>query len=594
MLRPWPSHLILRQWQQEFLDKYNVAELRDFLLVATPGAGKTVASLKVAHNLSNSGTIERVIVVCPTDHLRTQWLEDATRVHIHLDKLQLGKWSRQIALTDDFVGMVLTYAQVVNNQELLRGFTHKYKTLVIFDEIHHNAEGERLTWGLAARQAFDPAARRLLLSGTPYRSDNNPIPFVRYNVDPNDPKTQRAEAHYNYSYGDALKDENVVRHIVFPAFDGRLIWQNFGEKKEASFKHHLGRAESGYRLRTALHPEGDWIKDVIKAADDKLNFIRQEEGHSTAGGLIVASDQEHAKAYARLLKEITGEECTLAISDSEDASKAIAKFRTSTQKWIVAVKMVSEGVDIKRLRVGIYATNTLTTTFFRQVIGRVIRWDDDPRWQQLDDQTAYFYLPEDERLVNLAQQIRVEITDTIREQEIKEFQPREGAQLSLDDYEFGQSDAEESNHYFNGESFTLSEMQEAAIRLAYPLFNRLPSAALAFAWRRLKQELEGMARPSTDVPQTPQGFSPQPVYLQKQSLKSLVNRKVARLVHVCQQQGIVIPGVRPYGTIHNAWGRFCGYSHQSTNDDLQGKLTWLEGLINRALQGDGTITSDLR
>lgn len=441
-----------------------------------------------------------------------------------------------------------------------------------------------------------------MLSGTPFRSDNNPIPFVRYETAPDDATIRFSVADHTYGYGDALKDENVVRYVVFPTFDGPLIWDNFGQEKEATFKDDLDRLDSGHRLRTALHPEGDWIKNIIKAADDKLNTIRREEGYLKAGGLIVAQDQWHAEQYARVLKDLTGEDCTLAISDVEDASQAISNFRVSNQKWIVAVKMVSEGVDVKRLRVGVYATNVLTTTFFRQVIGRVIRWDKDPRWESLDDQTAWFYLPEDPQLVRLAEQIKVEITDTIRQQEIrdKEFPQRNGdgasaspelMQLTLNAYEFKHSDGEESDHIFSGEKFTSEEMADAERRFAFPGFERIPSAAKAFAWRRIKQEIEFEPQPSNVNALVP---PQQPKYAQKDHLKSLVKTKVARLVHVCQQNGIRFADKNPYQAINNAWGRRKKYSHESTNDELENKLTWLEGLIRRALQGDRSIAEELR
>src|ERR671929_1738046 len=81
----------------------------------------------------------------------------------------------------DFVGIALTYAGVARNPLALRIRTEGFKTLVILDEVHH--AGDALSWGEAVREAFEPAARRLMLTGTPFRSDTNPIPFVRYEPD---------------------------------------------------------------------------------------------------------------------------------------------------------------------------------------------------------------------------------------------------------------------------------------------------------------------------------------------------------------------------------------------------------------------------
>ena len=43
--------------------------------------------------------------------------------------------------------------------------------------------------------------------------------------------------------------------------------------------------------------------------------------------------------------------------------------------------MVSEGVDVPRLRVGVYATTARTELFFRQVVGRFVRRTPTPREQ---------------------------------------------------------------------------------------------------------------------------------------------------------------------------------------------------------------------
>ena len=78
----------------------------------------------------------------------------------------------------DFQGVAVTYAQVAAHPALHRQRTENRRTLAIFDEVHH--AGDALSWGDAIREAFEPARRRLALTGTPFRSDANPIPFVAY------------------------------------------------------------------------------------------------------------------------------------------------------------------------------------------------------------------------------------------------------------------------------------------------------------------------------------------------------------------------------------------------------------------------------
>lgn len=75
----------LRRWQREALAKYRGRAGKDFLLTATPGAGKTTFALTLAVDLLARRVVDRVIVVAPTDHLRSQWAAAAERFGIALD-----------------------------------------------------------------------------------------------------------------------------------------------------------------------------------------------------------------------------------------------------------------------------------------------------------------------------------------------------------------------------------------------------------------------------------------------------------------------------------------------------------------------------
>ncbi len=170
---PWGTADALRAWQQEALDAYLQSGARDFLAVATPGAGKTTFALRVASELLERRVVEAVTVVAPTEHLKHQWADAASRVGIHLDpRFSNG----QGAVGGDFTGVAVTYAQVAAHPLLHRRRTEARRTLVILDEVHHG--GDALSWGDAVREAFDPATRRLALTGTPFRSDTSAIPFV--------------------------------------------------------------------------------------------------------------------------------------------------------------------------------------------------------------------------------------------------------------------------------------------------------------------------------------------------------------------------------------------------------------------------------
>ena len=175
---PWGTSVHLRAWQAEAMQKYFETNPRDFMAVATPGAGKTTFALTLAKELFNRGTVRQLIVVAPTDHLKKQWADAAAKVGIPIDP---NFKNADVTISRHYKGVALTYAQVANKPQLHARNTEETKTLVIFDEIHH--AGDSLSWGDGLREAFDDATRRVALTGTPFRSDTSPIPFVTYEVD---------------------------------------------------------------------------------------------------------------------------------------------------------------------------------------------------------------------------------------------------------------------------------------------------------------------------------------------------------------------------------------------------------------------------
>ena len=368
----------LRPWQKDALERLAASPSPDFLAVATPGAGKTTFALTAARQgLAEDGD-RRLVVVVPTAHLKLQWAKAAAAFDLHLDPL----WSAADgALPSDMHGIVTTYQQVASCAPVLRPLADN--AFVIFDELHHAADDR--AWGDAVRTAFEGAARRLALSGTPFRSDTHSIPFVRYRLD-------EAEADYEYGYGDALADGGVVRPVYFPRIDGMMEWSApDGSVHAHGFDDELDAAKASQRLRTAYSLEGEWLPHVLRQAHTQLLAIRERQ--PDAGGLVIATDQEHAKGIVRLFRDRFKVKAVVATSDDPDASTHISRFASSADPWIVAVRMVSEGVDIPRLRVGVFATTTTTELFFRQAVGRLVRWSRGVRGQK-----SFLYIPDEPRL----------------------------------------------------------------------------------------------------------------------------------------------------------------------------------------------------
>ena len=389
---PWGTADNLRAWQTEALDAYFQNEPKDFLAAATPGAGKTTFALRLATELLRRRTIDRITVVTPTEHLKTQWADAAHKVGIRLDPNFSNAHKRH---GRQFHGVAVTYAQIAMKAHIHQDLTDSARTLVIMDEVHHG--GDALSWGDALRIAFSRAERRLSLTGTPFRSDTAPIPFVSYLPDRDGVLVSQTD--YDYGYGRALHD-GVVRPVMFMVYAGSMRWRTrAGDEMEARLGQDNTKDVTSQAWRAALDPGGDWIPQVMQAANNRLSEVRQSI--PDAAGLVIATDQDDARAYAKVLFEITGEEPTVVLSDESGSGQKIDEFSAGTSRWMVAVRMVSEGVDVPRLAVGVYATSAATPLYFAQAIGRFVR-------ARRRGETATVFLPNVPQLMQLAQELELQ------------------------------------------------------------------------------------------------------------------------------------------------------------------------------------------
>jgi superfamily II DNA or RNA helicase len=349
--------------------------------------------------LERSNT-DRVVVLCPTAPLTRQWASAAAALG-----LQLQPDASSPRTPRDFHGVSVTYARIASEPKVwAAGITPA--TLVIVDEAHHL--GEELAWGISFQKAFAGARRWLLLSGTPFRSDATPIPGVSYDTD------GMAVPDVSYTYAQAVQD-GVCRPVAFVTFDGTLSWRSGDDVIESSFETVLSGREASRRYRTAIStelPQG--LPRILREADTKLKTLRAD-GHRDAAGLVVAADATHARRLAKLLGEATRRAPVVVLHTDAAATKKLAAFRSSSEPWIVAVNMVSEGVDIPRLRVGVYATAAKTPLIFRQIVGRFLRTTPgqtpDPSW---------VYLPADPVLCTHASEIESELHHVLRSRDQEE------------------------------------------------------------------------------------------------------------------------------------------------------------------------------
>ena len=538
----------LRAWQKDALKKFLSTD-RDFLVEATPGAGKTRMALAAAHELISSGHIRRIIVVVPSVNLQSQWSRAAAESGLDVTGTMKNA-DGSIAAAKH--GAVVTYPQVASQPDLWRHITAQAATLVVLDEIHHAGDEENSTWGAALRTAFAVAPRRLMLSGTPFRTDGAPIPFVRYD------DQGYAISDEGLTYGEAVRD-GVVRPVRYEILDGRADWIDFGTQVSVNLSE-AKQKDIPDALKVLYDPRQEWIPSVFRRANDELTRAREEM--PDAGGLVLAPSQWHAEQYGRIMTAISGEQTTVIHSTVEDAGAQLRAFSAGSDRWIVAVKMVSEGVDIPRLAVGVYASRDMTEMWFRQVTGRFVRVRGDE-----DYMTATIFIPHVKVLMDLAERIEQEAQVALREaeQEASDRADREERTLELSFIEpLAASESVLTGAIVAGEAISDAELERAKEyieRIGGSMRAVHPVDAV---------KLLRLANPTAPTAQTVVRIPPSDVTGDqlRQSLRRQLSALVGRYAYATEQ---------PHSHIHAQLNRmYGGKVATATVDELRKRITSVE------------------
>jgi superfamily II DNA or RNA helicase len=398
-----------RKWQTEAMAVVLDAIGREPVLVeACPGAGKTQFGLDVAYHLVAAGRVSRVLVVVPTLGIADGWQLAASAASPRSPTLPLRSqrdWRAVNPIGDEWLGAIISYQSLLASTEMFLAHATDpgHRTLVIFDEVHH--AGANAAWGISAQEAFAAGASAILsLSGTPFRTGRDPIVFV-----PSEGGS--AQPHYRYSYDDAIRD-GACRPVQFVEARGETTFRTEdGQVHRVTFDDEaLTEIGERRRLRAALEWIGEGsIAEMMLADANRYLIGLRRRGDTDAAGLVVCVDCDHAAAVAAHMTSVINQRPVVACSRLHDENdpapaNAIRRFRVSHDPWIVAVNMVSEGVDIPRLRVVVYLTNRLTLLAFRQIVGRVVRTDP----ANVEDH-GRVYMPADPTLVDMAQQVTQQV-----------------------------------------------------------------------------------------------------------------------------------------------------------------------------------------
>jgi superfamily II DNA or RNA helicase len=410
-LRPWQAEALQKAIRWLLVDKKD----RHFLINAAPGAGKTIAASVIAKELIDRNEIDRVIVIAPRAEVVNQWAEDFRKVS--------GRFMTKVTgqdhnLKDLHMDLCATWSAVQGLVDALQAVCNSARVLVICDEHHHAAV--RAAWGDGTDSAFAGASYALILTGTPIRTDGAHSVWLSY--DDNGAIDHPESGTYTLSYGEAV-DLGYCRPVTFHRHEGKFtIDLEDGQSvqvagyKQAQFTPELKRIPGLQRVldfyRLACTPQyqsdgktplmNGYQATMIDWASAKLSDLRHRMPE--AGGLVIAPNIQMAEYMTTLIELIEGERPILVHSNIPNPESKIKAFRNTDKRWIVSVNMISEGVDIKRLRVLVYLPNALTELAFRQAVGRVVRTSDHS-----DDTRAYVVMPSFQTFDDYARRIESEM-----------------------------------------------------------------------------------------------------------------------------------------------------------------------------------------
>jgi superfamily II DNA or RNA helicase len=488
-------------WQMEAFERYRRSAKADFLCAVSGGGGKTLFALELARIRLANDEIDRVIVVTFTRHLIRQWDEWATVLGLSLLAVA-GNQKLKAGLPPDCIGYICTYAALGRMADLHAAFATECRTLIIFDEIHHLGDEDekgKSQWGEKAKLAFSKASFRLALSGTPFRSNSQKIPFVIYKPVDGSNSISEVVTDYSYSYGKAVADR-VCRRVVFRDVDGPIEWKR-DDQPGVVFQHRfadkIDEKYHGDRLRFAVSAEMDGssiknqlLADMLKRANNQLNDIRKA-GHGEAAGLIVASGVTEAKLIKALLQDVTGHRAIIVHNEEERSLKLIQDFAEGITPWIISVKMITEGVDIPRLRVCVYAARITAELFFMQVLFRIVRRTEGSHGE------SYLFYPADPNLVAIVAKVEDEMRVRIEEREVKErdfVEPPKHVEKS-----FIGADSERWGATIAGKNYTDEDLQMAdAFRHQQPELANLDIVSLVKFYRDFRRYDEGRVEGFSD------------------------------------------------------------------------------------------------
>ncbi|WP_430457911.1 DEAD/DEAH box helicase [Rheinheimera sp.] len=414
--------MILRNWQSKCvaiaLDRFRKKQ-KHFMVLATPGAGKTIMAASLAKKLFEDDLIDFVVCFAPSVSVQTSMQETFSRVLAQPMHGKLGA-----------AGGVFTYQYLTSSKNADWSFLKNTRVLAVFDEIHHcGGQDVELAnaWGREVLMTISNNASYIMaMTGTPWRTDQTPISLARY-IEPD----YNIQLDYAYTLAEAIRD-NVCRlpEIVLIDNDNLIVKQKSFTSLSAAID------QSDLQYGKILNDSGA-LKYALSLGVSKLAKVREEQ--PDAAGLIVASSVEAAIRIRDMLTNKLQQTAVLVTYKENNPQEIIEAFRTSNVQWIVSVAMVSEGTDIPRLRVCVHLSNVRTELFYRQVLGRILR-----QMANIQNRIAYFITFAEQSMIDFTKRLKQDVPKVVVRHDLCETK-KNSAQSSSNTSSDGESDSQPDN-----------------------------------------------------------------------------------------------------------------------------------------------------
>lgn len=399
-----------RGWQVRAQKRFEEHTELTFVLEGTPGCGKTIMSGFFARHLFEQDAIDFALIAVPNLPIKGDeeagFLGDWNKLGLQITTVLKDKQG----MPSEYRGAVVTYHQLPNLVDTVNTWAKNgARILFIPDEVHHLVFNDgKFKWGPAGESIARVSKKIVAMTGTPFRGDKRRISFIKYGDD------DKVITNFQYTYREAVRD-GVCREVEFLHDDSITQFILNTEEHTVRISEIENEEERRGALRTLFRTDSEWLQTVISKADNTLDDYRVWD--ADAGGLIVCrpgfneEDDRHLTHVAEMFENATQTRPVVVSHDDKDITK-ITLFRKNTDRWMCSVRKVSEGVDIKRLRVLLMATCPSTELLFRQLVGRIVRVDDARR-----PGNAIVYMPKFPALVTWASTIREEAKRGIKERD---------------------------------------------------------------------------------------------------------------------------------------------------------------------------------